>query len=86
MLDYLINIALFIITRDIFITCPYISIRAVIRRIIKSIRLRGRIYEDILLTALVRRNRYGITKWGVSLNTGILFGALTAHQSKIHES
>ncbi len=44
----------------------------------KSIRLRGRIHEDILLTALVRRNRYGITRWGVSLNTGILFGALIA--------
>jgi hypothetical protein len=26
--------------------------------------------------APVRRNRYGITKWGVSLNTGILFRAL----------
>jgi hypothetical protein len=55
---------------------PYDGIRPVIRRIIKSIRLRRRIYKGILLTALVRRNRYGITKWGVSLNIGILFGAL----------
>jgi hypothetical protein len=55
---------------------PYFSIRPVIRRIANSIRLRGRIHEYILLTAPVRRNRYGITKWGVCLNTAILFGAL----------
>ncbi len=48
-----------------------------IRRIIKSVRLRGHIHKDILLTPPLRRNRYGIKKWGISLNTGILFGALS---------
>jgi hypothetical protein len=48
----------------------------VICRITKSIRLQGRIFINILLTAPVLRNRCGITKRGVLKNTGILLGTL----------
>ncbi len=54
----------------------YNSIRPVIRRIIKAIRIRGRTFINILLTAPVLKNRYGITKRGVLKNTGILLGTL----------
>jgi hypothetical protein len=48
----------------------------VIRRVIKAIRIQGRIFINILLTAPVLKNRYGITKRGVLKNTAILLGTL----------
>ncbi len=46
-------------------------------RITKLIRLRGRISRNILLTAPVLKNLYGITKRGVLNNTVILLEILT---------
>ncbi len=53
--------------------------------IIKSIRIRCRIFKDIILTALVSKNQYGITKWGVSLNTGILLRPLSPSEEAVSE-
>jgi hypothetical protein len=49
------------------------SIRAVICRIRKVVRIRRHIQKGYTDTELALKKRYGITKWGVSLNTGILF-------------